>query len=182
MIPSESTASQPVGTWRSSLRSFKYLSNAPSHPKTTEILSQKDSSATVEWVVSVVLFVAASLVYLLFRPLSLAMFDWFPLREFPEAVVWLRRFAALLAPPEFLVYNFPFGAWIFSGTLAMSAVWKGRSCRNQKLWIAVIPIIGIGAEGLQFLQWVPGTFDYVDLIFCCVAGFLALVWSIYGAK
>lgn len=107
---------------------------------------------------------AGSLIYLSYRPHSLLFFDWIDRLGFQEPAEDLRRiFSVLWVPPRWIVNCAPGGLWIFSGALAMRAIWGSMATRMARFWFFSVPAIGLASEVLQ-LSGLPGTFDIADLM------------------
>ena len=100
-----------------------------------------------------------SAIYLLLRPRELLFFQWIGLRD-PG---WLSRFTL----PDWIIYSLPDGLWAFACALLISALWSDSRTRLRIFWLAVIPVFVLGFECSQLLPQIPGTFDPVDIAFCC---------------
>lgn len=124
------------------------------------------------------LFLGA-IIYVLFRSESLLMFNWFHLLGVDEIIRSLRIQAAPYRNciPEFILFSIPDGVWVYSITVLMGALWHNTSLSVRFFWVSIGPILGIGGELGQILGFVPGTFDYNDLLICfsAIVGALILV-------
>jgi hypothetical protein len=62
-------------------------------------------------------------------------------------------------------YSLPDGLWLFSYTVLMLEIWKQRINKESLFWIFILPFIALFSEFLQLFKVIPGTFDFIDLIF-----------------
>jgi hypothetical protein len=116
--------------------------------------------------------IMGGLIYILWRDTSLRMFDW--AREIGIfGAINVSRDAAhnlFKMVPEFVVYSVPDALWTFSFARFNCAL----CTRGAHVgWLAVAPVISLGSELGQSVGIVPGTFDWLDLLLCCFALFLA---------
>ncbi|MDQ7831663.1 MAG: hypothetical protein RDU30_08020 [Desulfovibrionaceae bacterium] len=128
--------------------------------------------------------------------LSLAMGGmWYmALRQSPPVFVdfladigfagWLAAFRQTFASfresiPDVLLYSMPNALWSFSYTLIMMDIWWRDTSRARFFWLATIPVVVFGWEGLQYSRLAPGTGCFEDLIFSLLglaAGFFMIVY------
>jgi hypothetical protein len=114
--------------------------------------------------IAVACLTTGGVVYLLWRSPTLWMFDWLTSMGLDAPVRDLRILTARYKPPTWILYSFPDGAWAFSGTLTMRAIWFGSEILQRHFWIGLIPALALGSEFGQLLRMVPGEFDYSDLL------------------
>lgn len=116
--------------------------------------------------ISTILFVIASMIYILFRPTTLLMFHWFDfvglhgfimaLRlSFNDAQDWL---------PHWVIFSLPFSLWVFSYMLLITAVWRESNSIMGYFWLWILPLIAVSSEVLQICGYIPGHFDAIDLL------------------
>lgn len=116
------------------------------------------------------------LLYIFFRDQSLRMFRWFGQLGLSE---YMRDIRASVYPmaryvPDWAVYSLPDGLWVYSFSSAHHMLWKGnRAALGFFLMMAMI--FGCGAEAMQALGLVSGTFDWTDFIFCLSAVLLSII-------
>lgn len=74
--------------------------------------------------------------------------------------------------PKFMIYSLPEGLWALAATLVSKRLFL-RTKRGS-LHLAWVPLIYcISLEILQLFGWMPGSFDFMDILF-------PLVLTIYG--
>lgn len=111
------------------------------------------------------------LIYLLFRPIALLFFSGLIALDCLDGLILIRQLLAPIALPDWLIYNLPGALWLYA------FVNFSLTCGTNKHHSLVLPILlSIGSEGAQFFNWLPGTFDYLDLSFYS----LAIVVALYG--
>lgn len=66
--------------------------------------------------------------------------------------------------PDFILYNLPDFCWVFSYTLIMIEIWRRESNFEGLIWVSLGFILAAAGEIGQFLNFVPGTFDKLDLL------------------
>jgi len=66
--------------------------------------------------------------------------------------------------PCFILYNLPDFCWVFSYTIIMIDIWQKEFHFEGIIWISLGFILAAGGEIGQFLNFVPGTFDQLDLL------------------
>ncbi|MGC4079467.1 MAG: hypothetical protein QM702_20990 [Rubrivivax sp.] len=120
--------------------------------------------------------VIGSLLYLLARPANLLVFGWIGSLGLSGPLMRLRETLAPLARalPAWVLFSLPNALWAYAFTVAMSHMWSHKLSRASLPWLAVGPVISIGAELGQGIGLVPGTFDLVDLLTVVIACVAAL--------
>ncbi|GGI56887.1 hypothetical protein GCM10011444_11960 [Winogradskyella haliclonae] len=103
------------------------------------------------------------------------MFNWFELFGFSSIVLKLREsiFPLYENLPSWIYYSLPDGLWVYSFSSAHILIW-GNSFSKLKFWLLIPVFCGVGAELLQFLNLLPGTFDIYDFIFSIMASSLSI--------
>lgn len=112
-------------------------------------------ATAVRWTAVLLILVAGSLPYLLWRH------DAIFLSLIAE---WLPKVPALPQTPlsEWLIYSFPDGAWYAA---LLTAIGPGhRSTRPQRAMHALLLSLPFISEGLQYLRLTPGTADIADIL------------------
>lgn len=107
------------------------------------------------------------IIYIFFRSDSLVMFKWFSVFSLGTQIDYLRERTLTIKElfPDWFLFSFPDGLWIFSYISLMLLIW-GNNIKMQNLfWFFFVPFIATSSEVGQFFNIVPGTFDPVDLIF-----------------
>ncbi|TGK11254.1 hypothetical protein EHO98_22225 [Leptospira stimsonii] len=120
---------------------------------------------------SFLLLLTGSMIYILFRPTSLLMFRWFEFFQFFGSIRILRELFRDQPVPDWIVYNLPFGLWMFSGMILIESIWHGTKSKWSYFYLWVIPSIALGSEFLQYFRWIPGTFDSLDVIILSFGAF-----------
>tara|TARA_B110000027_G_C15877869_1_gene194055 strand:- start:14 stop:496 length:483 start_codon:yes stop_codon:yes gene_type:complete len=110
---------------------------------------------------------AGATIYLLFREKSLLMFDWLDIYFSFIDIEALRNSVKDLRPflPEWFLFSLPDGLWIFSFVSILMFTWDNIITRHNFLWIIGVPILAIFSELGQINNFIPGTFDTIDLLF-----------------
>ena len=108
-------------------------------------------------------------IYLLFRDLSSLFFiKWIPALKFTQKVF------IQLTPSVFsyiLMYNIPDMLWYVSGILLLRFIWFDR-LKEQKIYVVCFYIMGAIFEISQISENIPGTFDWLDLLFMGIGAFI----------
>lgn len=113
------------------------------------------------------------LIYISYRPLSLYMFKWLNLND---GTSWLMSLRTMMDNklPNWVIYELPGGLWSLAYVILICSIWDFNI---KRCWIiaSFIPLLGIGSELMQALNFLPGQFDWWDCImYACgaVFGFL----------
>jgi len=108
-------------------------------------------------------------IYLLFRDLNnMLIFTWIPKPAFTGTVL------IPLKPSFFsniLRYNLPDTLWFLSAILFFRFIWFYR-IRIQKAYIFCFYVTAAVFETGQLSEKVPGTFDFLDLLFMGICAFI----------
>jgi hypothetical protein len=101
------------------------------------------------------------------------MFDWLDIYFSFIDIDALRNSFKDLRPflPEWFLFSLPDGLWVFSFVSILMLTWDNIITRHNFLWIIGVPILVIFSELGQINNFVPGTFDIIDLLFY-IFGFL----------
>ncbi len=104
------------------------------------------------------------MIYVLFRPLSLKMFDWFEFIGFMDPILSMRAASEnYLFLPDWFYYALPDGLWTYAFTSSFILIWGQGS--SLKYWLAIPLYLSLIPEVLQFFNLLTGTFDWNDLLF-----------------
>ena len=105
------------------------------------------------------------------------MFSWFDSIKISGIISELRILTLPLSKylPDWFLYALPDGLWIFSCISALLLVWGNVISKHNIYWILLMPLIAIFSEVGQFIKMVPGTFDFIDLIFYALGSSLPIL-------
>ena len=116
-----------------------------------------------------------SIIYIVFRDKNLLMFKWFDILGLSNQINYIRLSFSETTIPNYILFNYPDGVWIYSFVSLMLILWKKIKSNFKYFWYFIAPILGIFAEIGQYINWVPGTFDFFDLIFFLLGSFLPFI-------
>jgi len=109
--------------------------------------------------------IIGGLIYITLRSTDLTMFRWFENLGFENAIIYLRNQIDWKNLPDWVKYNLPDLAWVFSFTSALYLVLKKNPSILSLVGLTIPLLLGIISELGQLIQIVPGTFDPLDLAF-----------------
>lgn len=113
---------------------------------------------------SIVLIVIGGMIYVVYRPLHLVMFEWFHELGLDSFIHYLRFLCKDIELNPFIVYNIPASLWLLSYFFIIDFIWNGIMGWQYKLFIFFMALIAMASEILQSLSIISGTFDYLDLL------------------
>ena len=104
------------------------------------------------FILSFFALVIGTMIYLLFRVSTLKVFTWLDFIGIDFLHSNLRKDSVNLIPliPDWFIYSFPDGIWIFSYVILMISIWNFKMNAQSIFWIIIIPIIAILSEIFQF--------------------------------
>jgi len=103
-------------------------------------------------------------IYLIFRPMSLLMFEWVEYFGLTEGLLSIRFLFNDLDPGNFVIYNLPNGLWVLSITILLFKIWGDTKAVYFKMYTSFLFILVVLPETLQFFKLIEGTFDVFDLL------------------
>jgi len=107
-------------------------------------------------------------IYLFFRNTNMLLFEWLPkLQIFKDAYIPIKQSVFT----SIFLYNFPDTLWFLSGIFLLRFIWFYK-LKEQNVYLLCFYIIGIVFEMGQLSGSIPGTFDFLDLIFMCIGAFV----------
>ena len=131
---------------------------------------------------SVVLpLLVGGLLYIGLRSPQLVLFRWVELLGLVRVVAAWRSVLAPLAPvvPEWVVFSLPDALWTYALAWSLARVWRD-SPRALLIGALTVPVLaGPGYELAQWVGWIPGTFDPVDVLLTSCA---CLVGAVLGVR
>jgi hypothetical protein len=108
-------------------------------------------------------------IYLFFRDLNnIVLFAWMPKPEFFGNVLVPLKPSVLA---NFLKFHLPDMLWFLSGILFFRFIWFYKA-KTQKVYIFCFCGIGVILETSQLSKNIPGTFDWLDLLFMGIGAFV----------
>jgi hypothetical protein len=114
------------------------------------------------------------MLYVLYAPQSLLVFDWCAALGLEVVVSSLR--AQVAAPPPPLYQSIPDGLWVYSSTLLLAIPWVEAKLQGEAfVWLSIPIMLALGAEAGQAAGVVQGTFDFKDLMGYVLGGYVAYV-------
>lgn len=119
---------------------------------------------------------AGGLIYLLTRPDSLIMFEWFKKIGILENIKIIR--SQMNIKPflnNWIIYNSPAWIWSLSLTILLGEIWKNEINNKSLIFLITPSLLGIISEIFQKINLINGTFDYIDLVFYFIGGFTGIL-------
>lgn len=114
------------------------------------------------------------LIYVLFRPLTLKMFNWFEYIGLLGSILEMRSdFQNYILFPDWFYYALPDGLWTYSFTTSFILIWRHSS--SLKYWLTIPLSLSIIPEILQYFNLLTGTFDINDLFLQIFGFFLSIL-------
>jgi len=109
------------------------------------------------------------LIYILFRDLSnIIFFSWVPKLEIIKAI-YIPLEQSIIS--NILIFNIPDMLWFISGILFIRFIWY-YNIKIQNIYIICFYFIGVMFEVSQVSKIIPGTFDWMDLLFMGIGAFI----------
>ena len=116
-----------------------------------------------------------TLLYLLFRPKSILIFDYLKVRHLDKPLNIWRSQLAVFKPFEWVIFSLPGGLWLYSYTYAIGLSWKNVIDRKNIFWYILPLFVSIGSEFGQYFKLVKGTFDWHDIVLYALFTAIALL-------
>lgn len=110
-----------------------------------------------------------SFIYLCFRSTDLVMFRFFFGDKLPSWVQTARQAMESYALPEWARFSLPDGLWLLAYLLIIDGIWHGSRNLASLLFLSVLPAAILISELLQLLHWLPGSGDWMDVVFYLLA-------------
>ncbi len=122
------------------------------------------SRQLAEWISGIILILSGGMIYVLFRPRNLAFFAIADCMGLGCSVDKWRNAATPCRLSDFALYSLPCGLWTTSYLFIIDSLFLRHPISTRLLWASVIPIMGVASEFMQAIGFLPGTFDYADLL------------------
>jgi len=124
--------------------------------------------------------IGGMVIYLLFRDVNnMVLFSWIPKPDFLGTIL------VPLQPSictNILRYNIPDMLWFVSAILFFRFIWFYKT-KEQTAYISCFYAIGFALEISQLSKKVPGTFDWLDLLFMSIGAFVeGLLYKIFNRR
>ena len=120
-----------------------------------------------------------SYLYLKFRSETLLMFKWAKNLGLDFIVSSIRgSFESLNSGRmKYIIFSAPYGLWVISFCCFIGAIWHKDSSLSAIILRLIVPVIAVSSELLQFVGFLPGTFDINDLLVLIVSTIIGLTIS-----
>ena len=135
-----------------------------------------------QYILSFVPLTIGGVLYIAYRPLKLIMFHWFRLIGIEKFILDLREIFSSYTPPDFFIYNLPYGLWSFSFSSLLILIWKFKLEKGLFLYLIISFSLVIVPELLQYFEKIPGTFDLIDVLTNTVCFFSPIFFLFYKSK
>ena len=129
--------------------------------------------------VGLIFLLIGSYLYLKFRSETLLMFKWAKNLGLDFIVSSIRgSFESLNSDRiKYLIFSVPYGLWVISFCCFIGAIWHKDSSLSAIILRLIVPVIAVSSEFLQFVGFLPGTFDINDLLVLIVSTIIGLTIS-----
>jgi hypothetical protein len=133
--------------------------------------------------VAVLALSVGGLFYIAFRPSGLLMFSWFDTVGLTPVVKWIRAVAApsRRVIPGWMIYSLPQALWAFALVVFVVGIWVRDDGAAKFIWIGLAMVVGLLPEVGQWVGFVSGTFDPIDLSSVMVAVMVAFS-TVFGGR
>ena len=129
--------------------------------------------------VGLIFLLIGSYLYLKFRSETLLMFKWAKNLGLDFIVSSIRgSFESLNSDRmKYIIFSAPYGFWVISFCCFIGAIWHKDSSLSAIILRLIVPVIAVSSELLQFVGFLPGTFDINDLLVLIVSTIIGLTIS-----
>ena len=128
-----------------------------------------NKNKTVYGLLSLLTLFLGIVIYLLFRDFNnMILFSWIPKPEFLKNTLVVMKSSIFT---DILNYNIPDMFWFVSAILFFRFIWFYK-IKVQTIYILCFYLIGISFEIGQLSDKIPGTFDWLDLLFFSIGAFI----------
>ena len=129
--------------------------------------------------VGLIFLLIGSYLYLKFRSKTLLMFKWAKNLGLDFIVSSIRgSFESLNSDRmKYIIFSAPYGLWVISFCCFIGAIWHKDSSLSAIILRLTVPVIAVSSELLQFVGFLPGTFDINDLLVLIVSTIIGLTIS-----
>ena len=129
--------------------------------------------------VGLLFLLIGSYLYLKFRSETLLMFKWAKNLGLDFIVSSIRgSFESLNSDRmKYIIFSAPYGLWVISFCCFIGAIWHKDSSLSAIILRLTVPVIAVSSELLQFVGFLPGTFDINDLLVLIVSTIIGLTIS-----
>lgn len=76
--------------------------------------------------------------------------------------------------PDWLIFALPDGLWMLSLVLVIGAIWHFKWNKTAIFWYSTALSFGLLYELFQNTQFVPGTFNWTDMVFIFIGGIVPI--------
>lgn len=97
---------------------------------------------------------------------------------FLEWIPYISQFPSLNTP-QWVKYNLPDGLWFYSFLSAIIFIWKKKFSQGFFVWLFSIITLCVLSELFQMYNFLPGTFDWNDLLAYFIAAAFCILLSPY---
>ena len=127
-----------------------------------------------------IFLIIGSYLYLKFRSETLLMFTWTENLGLNFIVSSIRgSFESLNSDRmKYIIFSAPYGLWVISFCCFIGAIWHKDSSLSAIILRLIVPVIAVSSELLQFVGFLPGTFDINDLLVLIVSTIIGLTISL----
>ncbi len=121
-----------------------------------------------------------ALIYILFRPMQIIVFQLLDLLGFESQIVKARALVDISKHlPDWVVYSLPGGFWAYSFMFFISFIWGDKKRLGKNVFTLLVVVLALGSELGQLFGVVPGTFCLADIATYAIG---LLLGYIYGSK
>lgn len=122
-------------------------------------------------IIAIFSLIVGGIIYLLWRSSTLLMFTWIEKFNLYNKVDSLRISISetSIFLPNWVLYSLPNALWLLSGLLLFFYIWDNNYSTHRNFWVGLFLFASFGSEFGQALSIIPGTFDWNDIIFMCIA-------------
>lgn len=123
--------------------------------------------------------IVGSSIYFLFRPTSLFAFRWLECLGLLPFIYASRDslYALNIWVPTWFVFSIPNALWVYAGTSVFNLIWYRSSASYALSWAFGFLLLSLGAEAMQYIAYLPGTFCTTDMLLIILAWTLAMIIS-----
>ena len=130
-------------------------------------------------IAGLIFLLTGSYLYLKFRSETLLMFKWAENLGLDFIVSSIRGSSEGLNSDrmKYIIFSAPYGLWVISFCCFIGAIWHKDSSLSAIILRLIVPVIAVSSELLQFVGFLPGTFDINDLLVLIVSTIIGLTIS-----